>query len=609
MESKSRLEGGNPVTPGPEESSVIIHTRKRRRLIGVLFVLFSLLTLSHSIDSVARNVLAKLAARRAPEPVVETSTTVTSTAKVSTSFSFKDLDLHPDLLFQPYTAGPLLSSSTTTNVGLIASFRNLLSLYEQRQAVDDNFTIRVVDNRTGELLELFVLEEERARYNPDSTMNWDRIDALRRVETRRLVEKYAKQGIPKADITVKWGRKNQVLEARRNEEAFIEYEVRLARYLGLSLLATEIGTVETFNQDRLVSTVGARSRYQMMPYLLRQRGIHHYQLNTAAGKKISVFEEWHPLLTMEPAMLTLRGYANAVGHEIPGISAYHTGPGNIYAVYRQFLSKGPASVKPGSNVVDAYVWAVTEGFDTVSKGTSFKQYSRGYVATAYGSLRATHDLPIDTSLSMKAERVQVRQGAAIYLSRLLNALGKHRDRLVLPAKSGDATLYEIFREMNPHMVLPEGLGDAGVPTTGDVRLVAEVDGMPVRIFLPLGASSALEAEGLDVLDPSATFRFDHDTFRTPNRSERTFWDDEYDRLVQDIKNFGFTSENRLKLIQLKARFEELAEANPTHFRLTQRDIIRTHTDVWRTGVWEKLASATSAARGELRAPVLPPEAL
>ncbi len=69
MESKSRLEGGNPVTPGPEESSVIIHTRKRRRLIGVLFVLFSLLTLSHSIDSVARNVLAKLAARRAPEPV------------------------------------------------------------------------------------------------------------------------------------------------------------------------------------------------------------------------------------------------------------------------------------------------------------------------------------------------------------------------------------------------------------------------------------------------------------------------------------------------------------------------------------------------------------
>src|SRR5690606_18549735 len=134
-------------------------------------------------------------------------------------------------------------------------------------------------------------------------------------ETRRLVEKYAKKGIPKADITVKWGRKNQVLEARRNEAAFIEYEVRLARYLGLSLLATEIGTVETFNRDRLVSTVGARSRYQMMPYLLRQRGIHHYELANAAGKKVSVFEEWHPLLTMEPAMLTLRGYSNAVGHE------------------------------------------------------------------------------------------------------------------------------------------------------------------------------------------------------------------------------------------------------------------------------------------------------
>lgn len=85
-----------------------------------------------------------------------------------------------------------------------------------------------------------------------------------------------------------------------------------------------------------------------MPYLLRQHDIHHYTLRTAAGNRIRVLEEWHPLLTMEPAFLVMRSYANAVGHEVPGLSAYHTGPANLFRIYRQFLTEGLAYLKPGT---------------------------------------------------------------------------------------------------------------------------------------------------------------------------------------------------------------------------------------------------------------------
>src|SRR5690625_7425915 len=144
-----------------------------------------------------------------------------------------------------------------------------------------------------------------------------------------------------------------------------------------------------------MSSVGARSRYQMMPYLLRQNGIHHYTLRTASGSSVQVFEEWHPLLTLEPAFATLKGYINAVGHEIPGIAAYHTGPGNIFMVYRTFLDNIP-SVSSATSMADACLWAVTVGVDTVSQGTSFKPYSRGYVPSKYGALQATAETPIDT---------------------------------------------------------------------------------------------------------------------------------------------------------------------------------------------------------------------
>lgn len=510
----------------------------------------------------------------------------------SGSFTFRELDLHPDVLYRPYMAGPVLSDSTALSARTIMAFRELLDQYAQRQSEDDNFTIRVTDNRTGKLLEVYVMKAERAQYERDEKANWDEVDRKRREETRRLVDKYTRDGRPRGTVSAKWGRADQVREARKAEEAYILYEVRLARYLGLSLLATEIGTVETFNSDRMVSTVGARGRYQMMPSVLREHGLNRYELPLAGGGTLAISDEWHPLLTMESAFVTLRGYTNAVGHEIPGLSAYHAGPGNIFRIYRLFLDE-TNRFGASANVVDAYVWGITDGFGTVSSGSSFGSYSRGYVPSIYGSLRATENLPVDTTKTMLAERVQLSAGREVYLSELLRVLDKQRDLLWLP-EAGAENLYAYFRTLNPHLSLPVGLRD-GVPVRGDVRLMSKAKGKTVRFFLPLGATEALAAAGATWLDADATFRFDHKTY-LGDPTQKTEADWAYEALVQDIARFGFTMRNRSRLQALKAEFEELARRNPSHYRSLQLKIISIHDRLWASSQFENLAATTASAR-------------
>lgn len=574
--------------------------------VAAVLGLVVIMMLTGRFDSLARDFVRLFESAPAPaEVVTETGDRASDGIGL---FAFEGLDIHPDLVFRPYTAGEMIGSDvSTTTARMIEQFRELLDLYEERQAIDDNFTVRVVDNRTNEVLEVYELSSERDKFEQSGSQswNWGRVDQMRRTATRNLVQKYASRGIPRPAITVKWGRRNQVLGAREREHPFIEYEVRLARYLGLSLLATEIGTVETFNDDRLVSPVGARSRYQMMPYVLRQNDVRHYRISTAAGNSVEVYEEWHPLLTMEPAFTTLTGYKNAVGHEIPGISAYHTGPGNIYMVYRMFLTENTGLFSPSSTVVDAYMWAVTTGYDQVSRSSSFKSYSRGYVASAYGALRATEDLPIDSTRTVEAERVQVKPDKHVFLSELIRAFESSEQELDWGPEAEDMSTYDRFRFMNTHISLPSS-DASGVDPRVDVRLSAESQGVPVRFFLPLGAVDVLKEAGHDVIDESATFRFTHSTYGRPQPGDVTIWDRQYENLVRDIAGFGFTNENRTRLNFLVSRFRELAEANPSHYRQIQLEIIRTHQRIWQSNVFNKLASAVSAAHGRLRTDPRPP---
>jgi hypothetical protein len=518
-------------------------------------------------------------------------------------FNFKALDLHPDRLYRPYVAGPVHTPDSSM-VHVYTGFRQLIDLYETRQGIDDNFTIRVLDNRNNNVLEVYTMEDTKARFKQGEAFDWLDVDRRRRTETRRLVEKYVDQGVPKASVSVRWGRANQVVEARERETPYLEYEIKLAQYLGMSLLATEIGTVETFNTDQLVSQVGARSRYQMMPYLLRKNKIHHYQLSTDAGSRVRVFEEWHPLLTMEAAFTLMRGYINAVGHELPGLSAYHTGPYNIFKIYQLYLTKKGLEAQNPPSVVEAFMWGLTAGFDEVASTTSFKTNSRGYIPSVYGSLRAIDAVPIDTSQTLQMERVQLRPGAEILLRDLLQALEDKPLRWGATHRS--QSMYNRFRQLNPHFALPGVPDSVGVPDGGNVRLRESVEGSLVRFFLPLGATAHLVAGNAGVLDGTATFRFDRKTFTRPPESERTVWDRQYDDLVRATSQFGFTGQNRMRLDSLTAQFRVLAEANPSHYRMSQLRVIETHRDGWRSERWDVLATTVAAAFGQSRVPVYPP---
>jgi hypothetical protein len=258
--------------------------------------------------------------------------------------------------------------------------------------------------------------------------------------------------------------------------------------------------------------------------------------------------------------------------------------------------------------MDAYMWAVTTGYDKVSSGSSFKTYSRGYVASIYGSLRATQALPIDSTKTLEAIRVQIRPGTQIFLSELLRVLETTGTSFDWGPDTEDLGIYDRFRKMNQHFVLPAGDG-TGVDPRADVRLVAEAQGAPVHIFLPLGASEALSSAGLNVIDEGSIFRYTHDTYARPPASEMTVWDRQYEELVRDVANFGFSSENRQRLNTLVDRFRELAGARPSHYRQLQLEIIQTHQRIWQSGVFDKLASAVSAARGRTRSEPLPPSVL
>ncbi len=522
--------------------------------------------------------------------------------------TLRDFEHHPDIVHARYfTARSDDSATEAAHTEVAGAFRELLSMYEFRQAVDDNFTARAYDVESGEVLAVTALESDREQYSQTGSAHWGSVDHKRRRMTRQLVDRLVEDGYLRDDIRVRWGRKNQVLEARTREYGYLEHEIRLARYLGLSLLATEIGTVETFNDDRLVSRVGARSRYQLMPAMLRARGVHHYRLRTRAGTQIDVREEWHPLITMQAAFLVARAYSNAVGHEIPGLSAYHTGPYNIFRVYRQYLTSKGGQFESATGVVNGYLWALTEGFEQVSSTSSFKNYSRGYIPTLYASLRAAEDLVIDTTATVFVEQLQLRSGESMFLSELLHNIDGADERLHWRS-AADGSLYERFRQLNPHFNIPRASEAGTLPETGDVFLVATPasEEMPVRFFLPSGAAAELRSRGVEAIDYDAVVRYDRHTFDIVDEP-LTIWDQLYADLVEDVQTFGFTFENRARLQQVVRHLEEAAAASPSLYRRTLRDVARLHERVWASDHFARLARVVPAARGRQRLPAQPPD--
>ncbi len=517
------------------------------------------------------------------------------------TFTFRQHDRHPDRLFRPYFAGSIPDAVTFASAPLIQPFRTFLDLMTRRQAEDDNFTVRLLDKEGENTIEVIGLDAMRRAYQQTGTADWSDVDRERRRVTDAALRRYEASGTPRSTLSARWGRANQVREARERDAPFVMHEIALADRMGMSLLVTEIGSVETFNDDRAVSTVGARSRYQMMPDLIRRVGLRRYTLPTTSGRRITVAEEWHPLFTMEPAFRLARAYANSTGGEVTGVSAYHTGPGNLFSLYRAFLAHGSPYATPTASVLDAYIWGVTEGYPTVSATTSFKTYSRGYVASAYGTLRANEDAEVDPARTMEVEEVRVRDGQRITLAEILRVLDRDDVAWMSAPEMPRGTVYQAFRRINTHLELPVGATVSGTtdlvftPTSGDAA---------VRFFLPIGATETLRRAGIGALTVSRTL--DASAFaRDP--SQETLYDRQYAALVRAASHLtGFTRENRAQLDGLVERFDALAEQNPTAYRLGQREIARVHRSVWRTRAFDDLADAVALTIGTVPVTPLPP---
>lgn len=517
----------------------------------------------------------------------------------------KDLEIHPDHVYRSLLSTRSVVPDMRT-LGFVRQFQDLLSLYSLRQSTDDNYTMRVIDTRSGGLLELYTLDSLRDAPVEDR-IDWPEVDRIRRKVTGDLVDAHEAAGVPRRDISVKWGRRNQVLEARALETPFIEHEINFARLLNLSLLTTEIGTVETFNMDRVVSSVGARSRYQMMPSTLKNLGVEHYTLRAATGERVQVREEWHPLIAMEAAFIVARAFSNSAGHEIPGLSSYHTGPYNVFRLYRQYLNADSSLFTGNSHVVRAYQWGLTAGFDRVADRTSFGVQSRGYLPSLYGALRATESVPIDTTLTLLVERVQLRQGEEVLLSALLDSLELRAPDLDWRTPEVDSSSYTRFRRINPHINLPQ-FDRIGVPVEANIWLVSNSGRVPVRFFLPRGSVAALARAGYAPFDSSATQAYDHTSLNL-RPEELTATDVVYQILVDDIGSFGFTLENREKLDHIVDALNLEYEANPTYYRWLILQVAELHQWVWRSRNFDELAAQVEAARGRATIPAMPPAPL
>ncbi len=531
-----------------------------------------------------------VSAQKAPDAPASAAASGVSPIPAGEAYSFKQLDIHPDRMHGQYFAGAFLTSGTPEAGGegdMMSDFRWRLEMFRKAYGVDDNFTIRAYDGRTGRELDSVTLTGLRNAYRASGSVNWDEVNRARRSATTELRKKWQAAGIPRKDITIRWGYKDNSLEARGRDDHFVEYEAQLARRLGLSLLTTEIGTVETFNQDHLISSAGARSRYQMMPDILSMFNVERYNVPLAGGGSVAVAEELHPLLSMEPALMLVRAYSNAVGHELPGISAYHAGVANIHKLYREYLRANPLAVRSNLHVSDAYMWGITDGFEKVDAVSSFGPHSRIYVLKAYGALRATETQVIEPGVTARVERVQIRPGESVTLERILSALESVDGRLNWSYADGDSP-YERFRQLNPHIKLPMAPGASGVPARGNLVLSAAAGDEPIRFFLPAGAVDAMKRTGLDVIGEFTSF--DEDTF-VLDPSEITPTDREYAALVEDIGQFGFTRTNKARLETLYSSMRALARQNPdSRYRQTQSKIIGIHRMFWRTDAFESLLS-------------------
>ena len=70
-------------------------------------------------------------------------------------------------------------------------------------------------------------------------------------------------------------------------------------------------------------------------------------------------------------------------------------------------------------------------------------------------------------------------------------------------------------------------------------------------------------------------------------------DRDYQRLVQEAGNFGFTRSAQVRLDRIHDRLQALAAQNPdSRYRQTQAKVARIHRSIWRTSSFRDLVATT-----------------
>src|SRR5690606_9680829 len=208
-------------------------SRFERRAVRIPLLVLGFLALLGAVG-IATGRFAFSAAPEGPQPAEEALPVLAFDP--TEPFTFTGLDIHPDRMFASHFGGAFLSGPGADSVAAAdRDFRYRLDMYRKAYGEDDNFTIRILDERTGETLEVYTLRDLKARYETTGEIDWNDVDfPHRRNATTQLINKWSARGIPRNAITVRWGRANQVAEARERDAPFIHYEIQLARRLGLS---------------------------------------------------------------------------------------------------------------------------------------------------------------------------------------------------------------------------------------------------------------------------------------------------------------------------------------------------------------------------------------
>lgn len=231
-----------------------------------------------------------------------------------------------------------------------------------------------------------------------------------------VATKAYRQFLPQAlrsacDLSWRIGSADQIPKALDRASPFIPYLESIGLRYGLDRDTWLIAIQESLFTPSVVSSAACEGPFQLNRDNARNAGL--ILPKGRGNNRTNVNESLHPILAAEAAFGLLRSYVYHTGGFFTGMSAYHTGPGNLAQMRSKQIAnadwKAPSRVTalddwqaqqltaleylvmpdadentPGTEAADAFSWIVTEGWQMPTNRTTFKKESARYVPRFMG---------------------------------------------------------------------------------------------------------------------------------------------------------------------------------------------------------------------------------